>query len=80
MGATVKRDNGKVWIEGVPSLGWGKDCECTFAGALSAALALRTRWYHGEIGQRWCPSSPVGEFPQEVEAEEMALVETRKAL
>ena len=40
MGATVKREGSKVWIEGVPSLGWGKERECTFAGALSAALAV----------------------------------------
>ena len=86
MGATVKREGSKVWIEGVPSLGWGKERECTFAGALSAALAVtdhpcsytdvmgytglafRVRWYHGHMGLRWCPSSPVGEFPQEIEA------------
>ena len=31
-------------------------------------LAFRVRWYHGHMGLRWCPSSPVGEFPQEIEA------------
>ena len=35
----VERDGGRVWIEGVPTLGWGRDKECTFAGALEAALA-----------------------------------------
>lgn len=82
----VKRVDGKVWIEGVPPLGWGKDKECTFAGALEAALtatkhpyrysdimgltglAFRVRWYQGDTGKRWCPSSPVGEFPEEIAA------------
>ena len=36
----VKRVDVKVWIESVPLLGWGKDRECTFAGALEAALAV----------------------------------------
>lgn len=30
-------------------------------------LAFRTRWFQGNQ-PRWCPSSPVGEFPEEVEA------------
>ncbi len=82
----VKREDRKVWIEGVPWLGWGKDRECTFAGALEAALAatehpckysdimgltglaFRVRWYQGDTGKRWCPSSPVGEFPEEIAA------------
>ncbi len=86
----VKRENGKVWIDGVPTLGWGKGRECTFAGALEAALAatehpyrysdimglsglaFRVRWYQGDIGQRWCPSSPVGEFPEEIAAVQKA--------
>ncbi len=70
----------------VPALGWGKQRECTFLGALEAALAstdhpctytdmlgwsglaFRTRWFAGNEGQRWCPSSPVGEMPEEIEA------------
>jgi len=32
------------------------------------ALAFRVRWFQGHTGQRWCPSSPVGEFPEEMEA------------
>jgi hypothetical protein len=86
MKASVKREDGKVWIENVPTLGWGTGRECTFAGALEAAtavterpckysdlmgwssLAFRLRWYHGDTGQRWCPSSPVGEFPDEIAA------------
>ncbi|MBN1342852.1 MAG: M48 family metalloprotease [Phycisphaerae bacterium] len=84
--AAVKRDGDKVWIDGVPTLGWGKGKECTFAGALESALtatehpygyadimgltglAFRVRWYRGRTGQRWCPSSPVGEFPEEISA------------
>jgi hypothetical protein len=32
-------------------------------------LAFRMRWYQGPAGkQRWCPSSPVGEFPDEIAA------------
>ena len=73
-------------LDKVPAVGWGKGRECTFAGALEAALAVtdhpcsyadimgltglafRVRWYRGRVGQRWCPSSPVGEFPEEMEA------------
>ena len=91
MSDAVKRENGRVWIEGVPELGWGKNRECTFAGALEATLAVtdrptgysdlmgytglafRVRWYRGKIGDRWCPSSPVGEFPQEMEAVQNAI-------
>jgi len=87
--ANVKRDAEKVWIEGVPSLGWDKH-QCTYAGALEAAmavterpvsytqimgvtgLAFRTRWFQGRIGQKWCPSSPVGEFPEEIAATQKA--------
>src|SRR5690606_18162327 len=36
--SNVKRQNGTVWIDGVPRLEWGKSGETTFAGALSAAL------------------------------------------
>jgi hypothetical protein len=87
--AQVKRDAGRVWVEGVPELRWGADRECTYAGALAAALsvtahpvsyddimglsglAFRVRWWLSptEPGERgWCPSTPVGEFPEEVAA------------
>jgi hypothetical protein len=85
--AQVQRENGKVWIKGVPSLGWGTFRETTFVGALEAALAVteqpydyatlmgatglafRTRWFQGPgPDDRWCPSSPVGEFPEEIGA------------
>jgi hypothetical protein len=87
---TLQREGSKVWIEGVPTLQWGTDRECTFAGALEAALAVtehpfkytdimghtalafRVRWYKGRTGQTWCPSSPCGEFPDEIAAVQKA--------
>ena len=90
MPENVKHDGTKVWIDGVPALGWGKGRETTFCGALEAALAVtehayryadlmawsglsfRTRWFRGGAGQRWCPSSPVGEFPDEIGAVQTA--------
>ncbi len=42
---SVKRDGSKVWIEGVPALPWGQGKECTFAGALEAALAVTAHPY-----------------------------------
>jgi hypothetical protein len=86
----VKRDSGKVWIDGVPDLNWGTRRECTFCGAFEAALAVtdqphtytnlmgytaqafRVRWYKGHTGQTWCPSSPCGEFPDEIAAAQKA--------
>ncbi len=32
------------------------------------ALAFRTRWWKANDGTGWCGSSPVGEFPEEIEA------------
>jgi hypothetical protein len=90
MTTQVKRDGGQVWIEGVPTLGWGKRKECTFAGALEAAsaptphpckyedvmawtgLAFRVRWFRTHDGKGWCPSSPVGEFDEEIDAAQKA--------
>jgi RNA polymerase sigma factor (sigma-70 family) len=73
-------------LENIPKLGWGNRKECTYCGALEAALTLtdhpfdyptimgvtglafRTRWYQGPANyMRWCPSSCVGEFPEEDE-------------
>jgi len=83
--AEVRRENGRVWIEDVPELRWGHSGECTFAGALAAALAVTTRpvsygdlmgysglafrirWYRRFDEPDWCPSSPVGEFSEEIE-------------
>lgn len=77
-------------LDGVATLGWGRDKEDTFAGALEStlaavktpwsytdlmgvsALSFRVRWYQGTQGQRWCPSSPVGEFPEERDALQQA--------
>jgi hypothetical protein len=82
----VKREGTRVWIQGVPAIRWGVRKECTFCGALEAALAVtsapvryndlmgysglafRVRWYRGDAGDRWCPSSAVGEFPAEIDA------------
>jgi RNA polymerase sigma-70 factor (ECF subfamily) len=73
-------------IDSVPVLGWGRGRECTFIGALEAALsvtdcpytyaqmmswsglAFRVRWWRWEGEPMWCPSTPVGEFPEEVQA------------
>ena len=73
-------------LSNIPPLGWGKQKECTFVGALESALsvtdrpydyatimgatglAFRVRWYQPAEGRGWCPSSPVGEFPEEIEA------------
>jgi hypothetical protein len=82
----VRREDGRVWIDGVRSLKWGEDRETTFCGALSNALAVtahpfsyedlmglsglafRTRWFQGNETPDCCPSSPVGEFPEEIRA------------
>ncbi len=37
-----------------------------------SGMAFRIRWYRGQEGQRWCPSSPVGEFPEESAAVQAA--------
>jgi RNA polymerase sigma-70 factor (ECF subfamily) len=77
-------------LDRVPALSWEKDRECTFAGALEAALAVtehpyqysdimgftglafRVRWFCGNEGARWCPSSSVGEMDEEIIAAEKA--------
>jgi hypothetical protein len=88
--AHLRRREGLVEITGVGELGWGQGRDCTFAGALSAALAatdrpasyeqimgatglaFRLRWYRGREGLKHCPSSPVGEFPEEIAAAQRA--------
>ncbi len=80
----IINEAGKIYIEAVPQLAWGKGKECTFLGALEAALsvtavpatyenlmgwsavAFRSRWYRGDTGRRWCPSSPIAETPEEL--------------
>lgn len=82
----IINEAGRIHIDSVPRLAWGKGRECTFIGALEAAfavtptpftyenlmgwsgLALRVRWFQGEAPRRWCPSSPVGEFADEIMA------------
>ena len=38
MSPKVQKENGRTWIQGVPTLAWSKDSDTTFAGALAAAL------------------------------------------
>lgn len=85
--AQIKREGKKVWIEGVPTLSWGKSGDTTYAGAMAAALsvtekpysyadimgfsglAFRVRWWWRKAEfPGWCPSTPVGEFPEELAA------------
>jgi len=39
-GAKVRRENGRIWIEGIPNLSWGKGKDNTFIGSLEAALSV----------------------------------------
>lgn len=61
--AAVRRKDGKVWIRDVPMLNWDRRRQCTFAGALEAALKVTERPYDyaGLMGLtalafrvRWC--------------------------
>ena len=89
--AVVKREGGKVWIEGVPPLAWGKQ-DCTYAGSMAAALAVTDRpvgyadvmgfsglafrvrwWQRNDRFPGWCPSTAVGEFPEEIAATARAI-------
>jgi len=88
--AGLKREESRVWIDGIPKLSWRESGGCTFAGALAAALsitehpysysqimgytglAFRVRWYRRTDVHDWCPSSPVGEFPDEIRAVQRA--------
>jgi hypothetical protein len=77
----LKRENGAVWIEGVPKLGWGLDRDCTFIGSLEAAMSVTDRPYSYTdlmalsgmaFRVRWsptfCPSAVVAEMPDEYQA------------
>ena len=68
-------------LEGVPSLVWGRGKDCTFTGALEAALEVTEHPYSysdimGFSGlsfrvkwhEGWCPSCTVGEMDEEIEA------------
>ncbi|MEM6552604.1 MAG: hypothetical protein AAF750_10825 [Planctomycetota bacterium] len=81
----VRREGGRVWIDGVSALKWGQNPDPTYIGAMDAAfcgsetpldvttmmgdsgLAFRLRWARGVSDERWCGSSPVGEWPLERE-------------
>lgn len=44
------------------------DHPCSYETIMGAtALAFRTRWWKVNDGTGWCPSSPVGEFPEEID-------------
>jgi len=68
-------------LEGVPTLGWGRGKDCTFAGALEAATAVTDHPYSysdlmgfSALGFRvrwhkeWCSSCTVGEMEEEITA------------
>lgn len=77
---SLQRDTGKAWIDGLPEVGWGRGKDCTFAGALEAALLATEEPYSysdlmGLSGLAFrfrfgacCGSSPIGEMPDEYEA------------
>ncbi len=77
----VRREGGAAWITGVGRLGWGTERDCTFLGALAAALdATDDPWTYADLAGlsglafrvRWspefCPSCAVGELPDEFAA------------
>jgi hypothetical protein len=79
--AALKREGGAAWITDVPTLGWGLERDCTFIGALAAALATTDEpWSYPDLMGlsglafriRWspvfCPSCAVGEMPDEMRA------------
>ncbi|MBT5712466.1 sigma-70 family RNA polymerase sigma factor [Candidatus Poribacteria bacterium] len=82
--ARIRRENGSVVIDGVPSLSFMQTF-CTYVGALEAAMAVTAHPYGytdlmGVSGlafrlrwydapeQKWCPSSAVGEGAAEAAA------------
>lgn len=43
------------------------DHPCSYETIMGGtALAFRTRWWKADDGTGWCPSSPCGEFPEEI--------------
>lgn len=78
---TLRRDNGAVWIDGLPELRWKQGKECTFCGSMEVALAATEQpcsyedlmGYSGialrvRMKEDMCPSSAVGELPDEYNA------------
>lgn len=49
----IINEAGKIYIEAVPQLAWGKGKECTFVGALEAALAVTPTPYTYENLMGW---------------------------
>jgi hypothetical protein len=78
----IRRENGRVWIDFIEKLRWGK--ANTFAGALLetlrgsehpyayheimglTGLAFRVRWCNEDTKTKWCPSCAIGEMPDEM--------------
>jgi hypothetical protein len=69
-------------LHNIPNLGWGRGKDCTFAGALEAALSVTEHpcKYSDIMGftalafrvrwlaSGWCPSAAVGEMEEEIES------------
>jgi hypothetical protein len=77
----LRRGQGSAWIEGLPVLAWGHGKDCTFIGALKAALrvtdepytyadlmALSGVAFRVRTREDLCPSSAVAELPDEYNA------------
>jgi hypothetical protein len=77
----LRREAGAVWIDGLPELRWKQNKECTFCGALEAVLTATDEPYSYDdlmglsgialrvrIREDLCPSSAVGELPDEYNA------------
>ncbi|MGD8240380.1 MAG: hypothetical protein PVH68_17630, partial [Armatimonadota bacterium] len=67
--ASLRREDGKVWIEGVPTLTWGESSDITFVGAMEAALAATEHPYTADqimgysglaFRVRWTPDGATG--------------------
>jgi hypothetical protein len=78
---SLKREGSAVWIEGVPRLGWGLNRDCTYLGALEAALAVTERpWRYPDLmaasgvafrlrwSESFSASCAVAELPDETRA------------
>ena len=81
--ARIRRKDGRVWIDFIQKLRWGK--ANTFAGALFetlratdhpyayheimglTGLAFRVRWGNDDTKTKWCHSCAIGEMPDEMD-------------
>jgi hypothetical protein len=81
----LRRGQGGAWIEGLPPLAWGRGKDCTFIGALEAALRVTDEPYtysdlmafsgvafRVRTREDLCPSSAVAELPDEYNAIRLA--------